>query len=69
MSPNITDEIKRAVKSAVNAALDEYNIRACCPNCIHFSALGELCKITTPAARPPANVIAFGCSAFKDEDK
>lgn len=69
MKPNITEEIKRAVKYAVDSTLDEYDIRSCCINCEHFNEMSEFCKLTVPASRPPARVIAFGCPAFKDNDK
>lgn len=36
----------------------------CCPNCLHWRGKDETC--TLAMARPPANVIAFGCVKFDD---
>lgn len=38
----------------------------CCPNCLNFDHALEGCRLAD-LARPPARVIAFGCSAF-DQD-
>lgn len=52
----------------------------CCPNCEHFATVvkqgtmttsgvletvSEACALDPERRRPPANIIAFGCPAFK----
>lgn len=41
----------------------------CCPNCMHFEPVGEICWLArrngVTDARPPANVIAFGCAKYE----
>lgn len=36
----------------------------CCPNCLNWNNENETC--TLASARPPARVIAFGCTRFDD---
>lgn len=39
----------------------------CCPNCTNWDSTRELCVFATPAVRPPAPVIAFGCWAYEQD--
>jgi hypothetical protein len=39
----------------------------CCPNCENFDHALERCNLAPDAGRPPARVIAFGCSSFEND--
>lgn len=52
-------EIEATIKRALE---DAHRMLNCCPNCWHFDAKLEECKLAN--ARPPAQVIAFGCEKF-----
>lgn len=36
-----------------------------CVECEHWSGANELCHKPNPPQRPPARIIAYGCSAFE----
>lgn len=62
----LIQELAKGVTDQVIAGLLE-SVR-CCPHCTHWLETPELCAnvINCPAgpARPPANIIAFGCDHF-----
>ena len=77
MSINILQKEREYVENRKKAVADiveqlmkgmEYRLNAAtktCLNCTHFIEHTELCKLAS--ARPPARVIALGCSSHDDE--
>lgn len=53
----------QVIRSTLQASL------TCCPNCMHFEPVREVCEAARRAgavdARPPAKTIAFGCKRFE----
>lgn len=63
----ITDErLAASIDKAIGAlALAVREGRRCCITCAYFDSKAETCTAAKPAARPPAEVIAFGCPAYE----
>jgi hypothetical protein len=62
---NIAAAIKTLARSLGGAVRTG---RQTCVHCLYFDMLTERCYFYTPAVRPPAQVIAFGCEAFAPDD-
>lgn len=65
--------VKQLVQEVVEAAMQGVSNEACarvqglmqsCPNCHFFNNKIELCTYRQCNSRPPARVIAFGCSLY-----
>jgi len=48
-------------------APDKCGMTTSCISCINFTEEAEFCKLYK--ARPPARVIAFGCSSYFDQEE
>lgn len=58
----LRDVEQRIEQYAASLKIEMRRSYTCCPNCLHFDGANEQCKLA--AARPPAQVIAFGCERF-----
>lgn len=68
-APELGERVIAAIKQLETAlnSVDkkvEASVHSCL-TCEHFDHQGELCKLTDPRQRPPAKIIAFGCSAWE----
>lgn len=63
LDQNIADAIHKCAKE-IGAAV--VNGRRTCIRCIHFQEGSEQCRLAN--SRPPARVIAYGCTAFVEEE-
>lgn len=61
--------MSQAVAKLVVTAVQRHGTppRSTCLECLHFRKADETCQLATPPARPPAEVIAYGCPAYEDE--
>lgn len=64
LDANIADAIKKMAKAVGQAVVDG---RRTCVHCVYFDQVAEQCVYYSPAMRPPAQVIAFGCPAFEQD--
>lgn len=59
-------EVQRLIEASVTTALKRS--RVTCMTCMFFNQRAELCEKARPRARPPARVVAYGCSAHEVDD-
>ena len=71
MIPKLRKEAAIDLQCAVTGAIWSQFLRndifpfQSCMSCKNFTEATELCKLAN--ARPPAKVIAFGCSSYEDK--